>query len=173
MCGYLFWPEVICAAWDDFTILGAWLERIKSLPGWEDSYLVDVATQVGTRESHRIIADHQLTREEVLEGGAFPDAVAQGTYPIDIHTPDGPGITFEYLDGTWKRLGGDRSAQSGRWDGQPAGASPRDTLCYQIPYGSLIPRDLDNVLVAGRCAGANHDSAGARFWMAFPGSLCS
>jgi len=137
------------------------LERIKSLPGWEDSYLVDVAAQVGTRESHRVAAEHQLSRQEVLEGQTFPDAVAQGTYPIDIHTPDGPGIRFEYLDGTWRYLGGDRAAESGRWDGLPAGAPLRDTLCYQVPYRSLIPRDLDNVLVAGRCAGANHDSAGA------------
>ena len=34
-------------------------------------------------------------------------------------------------------------------------------MCYQVPYRSLIPRELDNVLVAGRCAGADHDSAGA------------
>ncbi|KPK81965.1 MAG: hypothetical protein AMJ81_10215 [Phycisphaerae bacterium SM23_33] len=137
------------------------LERLKAMPGWEDCYLVDVAAQIGGRESHRILADHQLTREEVLGGESFPDAVAQGTYPIDIHNPEGPGILFEHLDGTWNRIGGDGSSQQGRWDGQPAGAPPRGTLCYQVPYRSLVPRDLDNVLAAGRCAGANHDAAGA------------
>jgi hypothetical protein len=34
-------------------------------------------------------------------------------------------------------------------------------LCYQVPYRCLVPRDLDNVLVAGRCIGASHESAGA------------
>lgn len=137
------------------------LGRLKSLPGWEQSYLIAAAAQIGVRETHRIIAEHQLTREEVLNGVAFEDAVAQGKYPIDIHEADAPGIRFEHLDGRWTRIGGDGSREQGRWDGQPAGAPPRETLCYQIPYRSLIPRELDNVLVAGRCAGATHESAGA------------
>ena len=137
------------------------LGRMKSMPGWEDSYLVNVAAQVGPRESHRILADHQLTRREVLDGATFPDTIAQGTYPIDIHNPDGPGICFEHLDGRWSRIGGDAAREDGRWDGQPKGAPLRETLCYHVPYRSLIPRELDNVLVAGRCAGAGHDSAGA------------
>lgn len=137
------------------------LERLRAMPGWERSYLVDIAAQIGIRESHRILADHQLTRDEVLSGTMFDDVVAQGTYPIDIHRPDGPGISFEYLDGTTRRISGDRTVEQGRWDGQPLGAPRRDTLCYQVPYRSLVPRELDNVLVAGRCIGANHDSAGA------------
>jgi hypothetical protein len=48
-----------------------------------------------------------------------------------------------------------------RWDGAPQGAPPRDTLCYFVPYRSLMVKDLDNVLAAGRCIGTNHDSAGA------------
>ncbi|HET6429563.1 MAG TPA: FAD-dependent oxidoreductase [Phycisphaerae bacterium] len=137
------------------------LAAIRSVPGWQDSWLVAMAAQVGTRESHRIVAAHQLTRREVLEGAAWPDTIAQGTYPIDIHNPDGPGITFEYLDGTRREIRGDRTEETGRWDGRPAGAPLRETLCYSIPYRSLLPEGLENVLVAGRCAGANHDSAGA------------
>jgi hypothetical protein len=137
------------------------LKRLKTLRGWEEAYLTDIATQIGIRESHRIIADHRLSREEVLYGKDFEDAIAQGTYPIDIHKPDGPGITFEYLDGTTQRVAGDRSTEKGRWDGQPLDSAPRTTLCYQVPYRCLIPRDLDNVLVAGRCIGASHESAGA------------
>ena len=139
-----------------------WLmDRIKTMPGWENVHLVDIATQIGVRETHRIIADHQLTREEVLEGVSFEDSIAQGAYPIDIHSPDGLGIRFERLDGGWKRINDDGSVEQGRWDGQPADAPPRDTLCYQVPYRCLIPRDLDNVLVAGRCCGADHESTGA------------
>jgi glutathione S-transferase len=38
LCGYLFWPEEIGAAWDEFPNVGAWLERIKALPGWVHPY---------------------------------------------------------------------------------------------------------------------------------------
>ncbi len=135
--------------------------KLRSLPGWEQARLVDIAAQVGLRESHRILAEHQLRREEVLQGVLFPDAVAQGTYPIDIHTPDAPGIVFERLDGTRRRQNADRTWDTERWDGRPVDAPLRETLCYQVPYRSLVPRGLRNVLAAGRCIGANHDSAGA------------
>lgn len=137
------------------------LREARKLPGWENLRLVAMGTQIGTRESHRILADHQLTRDELLHGERFPDAIGQGTYPVDIHNPSGPGIIFCDLDGLRREIAGDTTQTVSRWDGQPDDASKRDTLCYQIPYRSLIPRDLDNVLVGGRCMGATHESAGA------------
>ncbi|HEY8668413.1 MAG TPA: FAD-dependent oxidoreductase [Tepidisphaeraceae bacterium] len=137
------------------------LKKLKQMPGWESAYLVDIAAQIGVRESHRIIAEHMLQREEVLNGTPFSEAIAQGTYPIDIHRPDGPGIIFEYLDGTRRVVHGDGSTEMGRWDGQSTDAPKRTTLCYQVPYRSLVPRGLDNVLAAGRCIGAHHEAAGA------------
>jgi len=135
--------------------------KLRALPGWEQARLIDIASQVGLRESHRVIAQHRLTRDEVLYGLPFPDAIAQGTYPIDVHTPDAAGIVFERLDGTRQRQKPDRTWESDRWDGQPVDAPKRETLCYQVPYRCLVPRELKNVLVAGRCIGAGHDSAGA------------
>jgi glutathione S-transferase len=38
MCGYLFWPEEIGVSWSDYPHVGAWLERIKALPGWVHPY---------------------------------------------------------------------------------------------------------------------------------------
>lgn len=137
------------------------LDKLRELPGWEDIYLVDIASMLGTRESHRILAEHLLSREEVLSGHRFDDAITQGTYPIDIHTPDGPGIVFQELDGTWRSIAGDGSRESGRWDDAEPGAPLRDTLCYQVPYRCLLPQGLTNVLAAGRCVGATHESAGA------------
>ncbi|MHB8995111.1 MAG: FAD-dependent oxidoreductase [Armatimonadota bacterium] len=137
------------------------LKEARKLPGWEKLRLVAMGAQIGTRESHRIAAEHQLTREEVLYGERFDDAIGQGTYPVDIHNPSGPGIIFENLDGTRVEVKGDRSQLTSRWDGQAQDAPKRDTLCYQIPYRSLIPRGLDNVLVGGRCMGATHEAAGA------------
>ena len=137
------------------------LREARRLRGWEGLRLVAMGTQIGTRESHRILADHQLTRDELLYGERFPDAIGQGTYPVDIHNPSGPGIIFCDLDGLRREIAGDTTQTVSRWDGQLEDAPRRDTLCYQIPYRSLIPRDLDNVLVGGRCLGATHESAGA------------
>ena len=137
------------------------LREARKLPGWANLRLVAMGTQIGTRESHRIRADHQLTREEVLHGVRFEDAIGRGTYPVDIHNPSGPGIVFEDLDGTRREVKGDRSQLTDRWDGEPEDAPKRETLCYQMPYRSLIPCDLDNVLVGGRCMGATHEAAGA------------
>jgi glutathione S-transferase len=38
MCGYLYWPEEIGVSWADYPNIGAWLERIKALPGWDHPY---------------------------------------------------------------------------------------------------------------------------------------
>ncbi len=137
------------------------LRRLRQIDGWEDHYLTDIATQIGLRESHRILAEHRLTREEVLHGVRFDDAIAQGTYPIDIHNASGPGITFLHLDGSAQRINGDSSKEIWRWDDAAEGDPPRETLCYQVPYRTLIPKALDNVLAAGRCIGADSGAAGA------------
>ncbi|MCC7145323.1 MAG: FAD-dependent oxidoreductase [Phycisphaeraceae bacterium] len=137
------------------------LKNIQKMKGWEDVRLIDIATQIGCRESYRIMAEHQVTRDELLHGHVFDDVIAQGNYPIDIHHPHEPGITFEYLDGTRRIVRGDRQTIMERWDGQPTGAPPRSTLCWTMPYRSLVPRDLDNVIAAGRCVGADHEAAGA------------
>jgi glutathione S-transferase len=38
LCGYLFWPEEIGVDWADFPNIGAWLDRIRALPGWLHPY---------------------------------------------------------------------------------------------------------------------------------------
>jgi hypothetical protein len=137
------------------------LREARKLPGWENAELAGLGVQIGLRESHRIRAEHQLQRDEVLHGVRFPDAIGQGTYPVDIHNPRGPGIIFEQLDGLRREVQGDRTMLESRWDAAAPDAPKRDTLCYQIPYRSLIPLDFDNVLVVGRCCGATHEAAGA------------
>lgn len=137
------------------------LRRMRKMPGWDELYLVDVAEQIGVRETHRAVAEHRLRREEVLEGRAFDDAIAQGTFPVEIHSPDGPGMTVESLDGRRRSLGAEGGSEWSRWDEEPEDAPPRETLCWRVPYRSLVPRDLSNVLVAGRSIGADHAAAGA------------
>jgi hypothetical protein len=56
-----------------------------SVPGCEDGRLRAFATQVGVRETRRVEGDHVLTAGELLAPAQFPDAIAAGAYPIDIH----------------------------------------------------------------------------------------
>ena len=62
------------------------------------------------------------------------DAVVLANYNIDIHNPAGTGTDIHYF-------------QDGEY--------------YSIPYRSLLPREYDNLLVAGRCISATHEAQAA------------
>ncbi|TDC08268.1 FAD-dependent oxidoreductase [Nonomuraea longispora] len=108
----------------------------ENLPGLEEAKLLDTAATVGVRESRRIVGEYVLTLEDLVDGKHFDDVVAVAGYPVDIHSPvsgDGP---FE--------------------DGIPPTAN-----IYEIPFRSLLPVELDGVLVAGRCISATHEALAA------------
>jgi len=128
------------------------------VPGFEQAHIVDIATQIGIRETRRVVGEYVLQEEDVLEGVRFPDVIAQGTYPIDIHNPLRRGIIFKEIDGTMREILEDGSRRHGYWteDGRP-----RDTVCYQVPYRCLVPKNRSNLLVAGRCISTTHESHGA------------
>jgi hypothetical protein len=100
------------------------------VPGYEQSFLINFSTQIGIRETRRVYGDYRLTREDVLEARSFPDAIARCGAPIEDHHP-----------------GSDT-----RWEYVPAGRT------YDIPLRCLLPQQLDNVLLAGRCLSATHDA---------------
>ncbi|MEA1950452.1 MAG: FAD-dependent oxidoreductase, partial [Planctomycetota bacterium] len=58
-----------------------------------------ISSHIGIRETRRFECRHHLSEEEVLEGVRFDDAIANGTYRVDVHHSDHTGITFKYLDG--------------------------------------------------------------------------
>lgn len=104
------------------------------VPGCEAGQLRAFGTQVGVRETRRIVGDHILTSEELLRPEQFRDAIAAGAYPIDIHPAAGGELRYE-------GLGEDHA--------------------YQIPYRSLIPVGFDNALVVGRGVSATHSAHAA------------
>jgi glycine/D-amino acid oxidase-like deaminating enzyme len=103
----------------------------KRVPGFENARLAATGTQIGVRESRRIVGEYTLTRDDVLQARRFDDAVARSAYPIDIHNPSGSGTVTHRLD-----LG-----QS-----------------YEIPYRCLVPARVDRLLVAGRCISTTHEA---------------
>jgi len=108
----------------------------KYVPGMEEAYLLSTPAVVGTRESRRIVGKVVLTREDLLEEKEWPDSIGYGSFFIDIHNPDGPGMS----DKTHR---------------------PEKGFKYQIPYRILVPQAVDNLLVAGRCVSVTHESLGS------------
>jgi hypothetical protein len=105
----------------------------KHVGGFGRSYVLDTGVQVGVRETRRIVGDYTMTEQDVLQSRAFEDGIACGTFAIDIHPPDGKQQIFT---GSGKAV-------------------------YEIPYRSLLPQGLDNLLVAGRCLSATHHAFGS------------
>lgn len=117
--------------------------------------LLTLPARIGIRETRHVRCRHHLTGQEVLQGARFPDAIANGSYRVDIHHHDRPGITFRYLDGTQTYVRPGHPVVESRWrDPLPAGTP--DPTFYQIPYRSLLPAPrsdgacFDNLLLAGR-----------------------
>lgn len=107
----------------------------RRVPGFAEARLVDTAAQVGVRETRRIVGDYVLTVEDICAGRRFPDTIALCAYGVDVHNPEGPG-------------------QGRREDYETANV-------YEIPYRCLLPRGVEQLLVAGRCVSATHEAAGA------------
>lgn len=109
--------------------------------------LVNLAAVLGVRETARARARGRVSGADILSGRRFASAVVNGTYPVDIHHGDGPGITFRYLDGT-ERVIAERGkpARHGRW--RPP--QETDPAFYQAPWECLVPERPGNLALAGR-----------------------
>ncbi|HUT92925.1 MAG TPA: FAD-dependent oxidoreductase [Thermoguttaceae bacterium] len=118
--------------------------------------LAALPARIGIRESRHAQCLHTLTEAEVLSGTRFPDAIANGTYRVDIHHSDKPGVTFRYLDGREEYVIPNGPPQVGRWRPETA----ENPTFYQVPYRSLVPHGSRNVLVAGRLLDADRGAFG-------------
>lgn len=101
----------------------------KYFQGFENAYIAEIAPMVGVRESREIVTDYVLKAEDVVGKRKFDDMVCQSNYPIDIH---GKQLSNRYL------------------------VEPADDNkpWYEIPFRSLMVKGIENLLVAGRCLGA-------------------
>jgi hypothetical protein len=116
--------------------------------------IVSWAHALGVRETWHAHCLHQLSGDELMQGTEFPDAIANGTYPVDIHSAE--GTLLRYLDGTEEIVSRDGKRHFGRWRDESL-PTPR---CYHVPYRSLVPREAENVLVAGRVLDADREAFG-------------
>jgi hypothetical protein len=93
------------------------------VPGFEKAYLLETAAQVGIRETRRIQGNHLLDGEDVLNCRDFDDSIGANGWPLETH---------EAGDVKWQFIGG--------------------RGYHQIPFSTCVPQNVDNLLVAGRCA---------------------
>ncbi len=104
-------------------------------PGFGDSYIVDLAPQIGIRETRRIIGEYRLTEDDVLGCADFPDTVGVNGWPVEAHVAG----TVEF-----------------RW---PRGQNPRGF--NQLPFRMMLPARVGNLYVIGRCASMTHGAQSA------------
>ncbi|MDN4076018.1 FAD-dependent oxidoreductase [Fictibacillus terranigra] len=98
------------------------------ISGFEQSFLIATSQHIGVRETRRILGEYILTEEDVVRGAKFEDAIACCSAPVEDHH-SGSGTRWAYVKG----------------DG-----------IYHIPYKSLVPQNIENLIVAGRCLSATH-----------------
>lgn len=113
--------------------------------------LAGLPARIGLRESRHVRCHHQITGDEILHGRRFDDAIANGSYRVDIHHSDKPGITLRYLDGVETYNVPGQPTQQGRWREPMA----QDPTFYQIPYRAMLPKTFPNLLIAGRMIDAD------------------
>jgi hypothetical protein len=101
------------------------------VPGFKNAYVVQSGVNVGVRASRRILGKYKLTAADVLKARRFDDVIARGSYPIDIHNPEGEGTTIQRL---------------------PPGEA------YDIPLRSLLPHNVENLTVAGKCISGTYEA---------------
>jgi len=115
-----------------------------NIPGFEESYVLSTAMQIGIRESRMIKGEYTLTQEDLKSLARFEDAIAVANYDIDIHNPEGSGTSHYYFG-------------KGEW--------------YEIPYRCLLPVGTTNLLVAGRCISSTHEAQASYRIMPFCSEL--
>ena len=103
------------------------VEALRKLGGiWSQMRVVSTGAQIGVREGRRIHGRYEVTGQDLLEGARFEDAVCRVTMGIDVHSTD-PSKT------------------------KIVEAKPHRSRPYDIPLRALIAKDVDGLLMAGRC----------------------
>lgn len=98
------------------------------IPGFEESHVIESASEIGIRQSRTIECKYTLKNEDVINARKFDHAIARSAWPIEVHQVGGTKVHTLYDD------------------------------YYEIPYESLVPLNLSNLIIAGRCISAEHEA---------------
>ena len=104
-------------------------------PGFKNAKVRRIAPMIGIRETYRIIGEGILKVDDLIEAEHHEDSVALSSYGWDLPDPKRP--TYSPMDTT-----------------------ERSSRYAEIPYGALLPRGVDNLIVAGRCISTERQALG-------------
>lgn len=121
---------------------------IKYVPGFENSKIAYTGPSVGVRGSRQIQGVYQLTGEDLLEQKRFNSVIAHSGYPIDIHNPKGEGTLSVHVNKQ-------EESKEAKFD-----RSTFDSY-YSIPYEIMITKEIQNLIVTGRCVSASFEAQAA------------
>ena len=108
---------------------------LRTVPGFEKSYIVDLPPQLGIRETRRVVGGYMLSGEDVLGCASFEDSIGVNGWPMEVHVAGDVIFKFPPI--------------------------PESRGFNELPYRMLTPDGPDNLLVAGRCASMTHDGQSA------------
>jgi ribulose 1,5-bisphosphate synthetase/thiazole synthase len=110
-------------------------EFLRTVPGFEKSYIVDLPPQLGIRETRRVVGGYMLSGEDVLGCASFADSIGVNGWPMESHVAGDVIFKFPPI--------------------------PESRGFNELPYRMLVPVGIDNLLVAGRCASMTHEGQSA------------
>src|SRR5476649_283289 len=108
---------------------------LRTVPGFEKSYIVDLPPQLGIRETRRVVGGYMLGGDDVLGCASFEDSIGVNGWPMESHVAGNVIFKFPPI--------------------------PESRGFNELPYRMLVPAGVDNLLVAGRCASMTHDGQSA------------
>jgi hypothetical protein len=108
---------------------------LRTVPGFENSYIVDLPPQLGIRETRRVVGGYMLSGEDVLGCASFSDSIGVNGWPKESHVAG--DVIFEFPP------------------------IPESRGYNELPYRMLVPESVDNLLMAGRCASMTHEGQSA------------
>ncbi|MBS4760628.1 MAG: FAD-dependent oxidoreductase [Clostridium sp.] len=101
-------------------------------PGFENSFISNIADMQGVRESRRVCGKKIYTKDDIISGKSYETPVLHANYPIDIHSHKKDSSVLEHT-----------------------------TIDYELPVESLIASDYRNLLIVGRCLSADFEAQAA------------
>src|SRR5438552_3328291 len=108
---------------------------LRTVPGFEKAYIVDLPPQLGIRETRRVVGGTMLSGEDVLGCASFADSIGVNGWPMEQHVAGDVVFKFPPI--------------------------PESRGFNELPYRMLVPERVANLLVAGRCASMTHEGLSA------------
>lgn len=106
----------------------------KFVPGFQNCFLISSASYIGVRETRHFAGEKTITEQDILEAKIYDDwVVTKAHFNFDVHNMSGNGLDKTGVQVKFPQSRG-----------------------YTIPYGCMVPKRVDGLLLAGRNISGTH-----------------